>query len=50
MPGSVDAVLTGGQPTPARSETAGYDMDELTLLRAELNRILDRIQEIQKRR
>lgn len=50
MPGSVDAVLAGGQPTQAQPPGPTVeDRDELTALRAQLDRILDRIQEIQQR-
>lgn len=51
-PGSIDAVLAGGEPTLAESlESApGYDVNELRELRAQLDQILDRIEEIQRRR
>lgn len=49
-PGSVDAVLAGGGPTPEQSERPDYDVDELRDLRNQLNTILDRIEEIQRRR
>ena len=49
-PGSVDAVLAGGQPTPVRPEPESrYDRDELNKLLAEMDRILARIREIQQR-
>lgn len=50
-PGSIDEVLAGGQPTLAIPPSpTSDDVDELTALRAQLDRILDRIQEIQQRR
>jgi len=49
-PGSIDAVLAGGQPTPAEPERPDYDVDELRELRAQLNAVIDRIEEIQRRR
>lgn len=50
--GSVDKVLQGGSPTPAKPEPPRqqYDVEELKDLRAQLDRILDRIEEIQRRR
>lgn len=49
-PGSIDAVLAGGQPTPAEPERPDYDVEELRELRAQLNAVIDRIEEIQRRR
>lgn len=50
--GSCEAILAGGEPTPADSEPPRqtYDGDELRELRDQLNVILDRIEEIQRRR
>lgn len=48
-PGSVDAVAAGGQPTPAEPERPDYDVDELRDLRSQLNAIIDRIEEMQRR-
>lgn len=49
-PGSVDAVMAGGEPAPALPERPDYDVDELRELREQLNAIIDRIGEIQRRR
>lgn len=50
-PGSVDTVLAGGEPTPVVTEPRPqYNVDELRDLRAQLNSIIDRIEEIQRRR
>jgi len=48
-PGSIDAILAGGEPTLAETSPK-YDVDELRELRDQLNAILDRIEEIQRRR
>lgn len=49
-PGSIDAVLAGGDPMPTEPEQSGYDVDELRDLRTQLNAIIDRIEEIQRGR
>lgn len=57
MPGSCGSVLAGGQPhgdliptAESPKPTPDYDVGELRDLRNQLNAILDRIEEIQRRR